>query len=123
MASRFLLITLICSVLLLSGQSTAAVVEYEFAIDVKEVNLTGAPVEALAIDGKIPAPTVTAAVGDTLRATFHNRLDVKTAVHWHGILLPSDQDGVPYLNTQPIGPGKSHTFEFPITHAGTFWYH
>ncbi len=123
MASRFLLITLICSVLLLSGQSTAAVVEYEFAIDVKEVNLTGAPVEALAIDGKIPAPTVTAAVGDTLRATFHNRLDVKTSVHWHGILLPSDQDGVPYLNTQPIGPGKSHTFEFPITHAGTFWYH
>ncbi|MDG1025137.1 MAG: multicopper oxidase domain-containing protein [Gammaproteobacteria bacterium] len=123
MASRFLLVTLLFPVLLFSEHNFAAVVEYEFAIDVKEVNLSGVPVEALAIDGKIPGPTLTAAVGDTLRATFHNRLDVHTSVHWHGILLPGDQDGVPYLNTQPIGPGMSHTFEFAITHAGTFWYH
>jgi CopA family copper-resistance protein len=122
-APRFLLVTLLFPVLLFSEHNFAAVVEYEFAIDVKEVNLTGVPVEALAIDGKIPGPTLTAAVGDTLRATFHNRLDVHTSVHWHGILLPGDQDGVPYLNTQPIGPGMSHTFEFAITHAGTFWYH
>tara|TARA_B110000858_G_scaffold193768_1_gene246934 strand:- start:34063 stop:36141 length:2079 start_codon:yes stop_codon:yes gene_type:complete len=117
-ATRFLFI-----VLFFPALSIAAVVEYEFDISVKEVKLAGEFVEALAIDDQIPAPTVRAAVGDVLRATFHNRLDVATSVHWHGILLPGDQDGVPFLNTQPIMPGSSHTFEFPITHAGTFWYH
>ena len=118
MNTRFLLIALF-----LPALGTAAVVEYEFDIAVKEVNITGVPIEALAIDNQIPAPTVRAAVGDVLRATFHNRLNVITSVHWHGILVPGDQDGVPFLNTQPIEPGASHTFEFPIIHAGTFWYH
>lgn len=118
MASRVLLV-----LLLLPAICIADVVEYEFDIDVIEMNITGQPVAALAVGGQIPAPTIRAAVGDVLRATFHNRLKEATSVHWHGILLPGDQDGVPYLNTQPIGPGASHTFEFPITHAGTFWYH
>jgi len=117
-ATRFLIIALF-----LPALSIADVVEYEFDIDIKEVNLTGTTVQALAIDNQIPAPTLTAVVGDVLRATFHNRLDSATSVHWHGVLLPGDQDGVPFLNTQPIGAGESHTFEFPITHAGTFWYH
>lgn len=118
MASRLLAI-----LLLLPAISCAAVVEYEYDIDFIQLNITGEPIQALAIDNQVPAPAISASVGDVLRATFHNRLDVITSVHWHGILLPGDQDGVPYLNTQPIGPGESHTFEFPITHAGTFWYH
>jgi CopA family copper-resistance protein len=100
-----------------------ATVSYEFDIGTMEVNVTGTAVEALAIDGQIPAPTLRAAVGDTLRITFNNRLAVTTSVHWHGILLPADQDGVPFLNTEPIAAGGSHTFEFPILHSGTFWYH
>lgn len=111
----------IASVIVQSAQSETVV--YEFDINTKTVNLTGQAIEALAINDQIPAPTLVAKVGDTLRATFHNKLDKMTSVHWHGILLPADQDGVSYLNTQPIEPGKSHTFEFPITHAGTFWYH
>lgn len=103
--------------------SLGATVSYEFNIDTVQVNITGSSVEALAIDGQIPAPTIRASIGDTLRVTFNNSLDQTTSVHWHGILLPPDQDGVPHLNTQPIAPGGSHTFEFPILHAGTFWYH
>ncbi|NKB33593.1 MAG: multicopper oxidase domain-containing protein [Pseudomonadales bacterium] len=106
-----------------STYSTAATVEYEFEIDTKQINITGNSVTALAIADQIPAPTLRAEVGDVLRATFHNRLSETTSVHWHGILLPGIQDGVPYLNTQPIPPGGSHTFEFPILHAGTYWYH
>ena len=109
--------------LLLPATSLAATVSYDFDIDTKAVNFTGNTVEALSIDGQIPAPTIRAAVGDTLRVTFRNHLDVTTSVHWHGILLPAGQDGVPYLNTQPIAPGASFTFEFPILHKGTFWYH
>lgn len=98
-------------------------IEYTFDISNTKVEIAGVSVNALTIGGQFPAPTLRASVGDTLRVTYHNQLDEITSVHWHGILLPADQDGVPYLNTQPILPGKSHTFEFPITHAGTFWYH
>lgn len=98
-------------------------VSYEFDIDTRLVNFTGATVQALAIGDQIPAPTLEASVGDVLRTTFHNRLDVYASVHWHGVLLPDDQDGVPFLNTQPIGPGQSFTFEFPIIQSGTYWYH
>jgi CopA family copper-resistance protein len=109
--------------LFLASLVNAETVSYEFEIATHTVNITGESVEALAIDGQIPAPTIRAKVGDTLRVTFHNTLDTATSVHWHGILLPADQDGVSYLNTHPIAAGQSHTFEFPITHAGTFWYH
>lgn len=120
MQSRALLF--FCS-LFLATQLNAETVSYEFEITTHAVNITGKSVDALAIGGQIPAPTIRAKVGDTLRVTFHNTLSTATSVHWHGILLPADQDGVSYLNTRPITAGQSHTFEFPITHAGTFWYH
>ncbi|MDX1491657.1 MAG: multicopper oxidase domain-containing protein [Pseudohongiellaceae bacterium] len=113
----------IISCCLLASVTYGETVSYEFDISTTSVNITGEQVEALAIDGQIPAPTIRAQVGDTLRVTFNNTLDVMSSIHWHGILLPPDQDGVSYLNTQPIEAGSSHTFEFPITHAGTFWYH
>lgn len=109
--------------LLATPFAAAETVSYEFEISTLTLNVTGKNIQALAIDGQVPAPTLRARVGDTLRATFHNTLDEATSVHWHGILLPADQDGVSYLNTTPIAAGTSHTFEFPITHAGTFWYH
>ena len=101
----------------------AATVSYEFDIDARPINVTGATIEALSIGGQIPAPTIEAVAGDTLRVTFHNRLDVTSSVHWHGVLLPSDQDGVPYMNTQPVPAHGSFTFEYPVLQAGTFWYH
>ncbi|MDD9805362.1 MAG: multicopper oxidase domain-containing protein, partial [Gammaproteobacteria bacterium] len=101
----------------------AALVEYAFDIDTITVHFTGKPAQAIAVGGQIPAPTIEAAVGDTLRVTFRNRLDEESSVHWHGILLPNDQDGVPWLTTQPIAPGASFTYQYKVTHAGTYWYH
>jgi FtsP/CotA-like multicopper oxidase with cupredoxin domain len=98
-------------------------VTYEFDISAQRVNKTGVAVEALTIAGQIPAPEIAAEVGDLLVVTFHNQLDVLASVHWHGVILPGIQDGVAYLNTQPIAPHGSHTFEFPVLHKGTFWYH
>jgi len=98
-------------------------VSYTFDIDAVSVNFTGSDVEALTIGGEIPAPLIRANVGDVLRVTFNNKLSTATSVHWHGILLPSDQDGVPFLNTRPISAGESFTFEFPVVQAGTYWYH
>lgn len=105
------------------NDAMAEVVEYVFDIDYVTVNYTGKDVKAMAVGGSIPAPTIEASVGDTLRVTFNNKMDVESSIHWHGILLPNDQDGVPHLNTPPIEAGGSFTYEFPVTHSGTYWYH
>jgi len=101
----------------------AKIVEYHFDIDKITVNITRKSVEGLAIGGQIPAPTISATVGDTLVVTFTNKMNEETSVHWHGILLPNDQDGVPYLTTKPIKGKKTFTYRFKIKQAGTYWYH
>lgn len=113
----------LAGILCLSLPLHAEVKKYEFTIDYILVNKTGEQVKAMGIGGMIPAPLIEARMGDTLEVTFHNRMDVETSVHWHGILLPPEQDGVPWLNTRPIGGGESFTFRFDIKHTGTFWYH
>lgn len=97
----------------------------EYHIEVKEiiVNNTGKSIPALSFNGQIPGPTIEATLGDTLRVHVTNHIDEPTSIHWHGVLLPNDQDGVPFLTTPPILPGTSFTFEYPIIHTGTYWYH
>ncbi len=119
---RIFLIVFLLQPLLAFGAG-AAVVEYELDIEYRTVNKAGRPVQAMVVGGSIPAPTIEAMVGDLLRVTFHNKMDVETSIHWHGVLVPPQQDGVPYLNTLPIAAHSSFTFEFPIRTAGTYWYH
>tara|TARA_A100001015_G_scaffold321338_1_gene451572 strand:+ start:2397 stop:3671 length:1275 start_codon:yes stop_codon:yes gene_type:complete len=101
----------------------AKLVTYEFDINTKPVNITGKDVTALAINNQIPGPTIEATYGDTLQVTFNNKMDTEASVHWHGILLPNNQDGVPYLTTQPIAPHASLTYRYNIAQHGTYWYH
>ena len=92
---------------------------YEFYID--DVNITGKPVPAMVIDGNIPGPTIQANLNDTLKITFNNQMDVETSIHWHGVLLPNDQDGVPYLTTPPISR-RIVNFRIPRC-PFRYWYH
>jgi len=72
----------------------------------------------------ISAPTLRFKQGDTAFIRVHNRLkNEETSIHWHGLLLPNEMDGVPYLTTPPIPAGGHHDFAFPLKHAGTYWYH
>jgi len=98
-------------------------VEYDLYIKDTMVNFTGKHRHAIAINGQIPAPTVTFTEGDTAVIRVHNLMKMETSIHWHGILLPNKEDGVSYLTTAPIKPGTTHTFIFPIIQSGTFWYH
>jgi len=68
-------------------------------------------------------PTLYFTEGDTAAIYVHNILNEETIIHWHGIILPNQYDGVSYLTTQPIAPGKTHLFKFPIVQNGTYWYH
>lgn len=98
-------------------------VEYDLYIADTMANFTGKTRRAIAVNGSIPAPTLSFMQGDTAVIRVHNRMKEETSVHWHGLLLPNEQDGVPYLNTAPIMPGTTHTFTFPLIQSGTYWYH
>jgi CopA family copper-resistance protein len=121
---RFTEITgLIFILLFLHSQAQAATEEYELTIAQQEINITGKPARGMTINGTIPGPTLHFKEGDTARIHVHNKMKVETSIHWHGVLVPPDMDGVPYVSFPPIQPDTTFTYEFPIRQSGTYWYH
>lgn len=98
-------------------------VEYDLFVKDTLVNFTGRKKHAVAINGRIPAPTLNFTEGDTAVIRVHNLMHMETSIHWHGVLLPNKEDGVPYLTTVPIKSHSTYTFTFPIIQSGTLWYH
>ena len=98
-------------------------VEYDLYVADMLVNFTGKVRTAVALNGHLPGPTLRFTEGDTAVVRVHNRLKGATSMHWHGLVLPNKEDGVPYLTTAPILPGSTHTFTFPLIQHGTYWYH
>lgn len=98
-------------------------VRYDLYVQEKMVNFSGKAKKAIAINGSIPAPTLTFTEGDTAEIFVHNQLDVETSVHWHGVFLPNRYDGVPYLTQMPIKPHTTYIYKFPVIQNGTYWYH
>jgi FtsP/CotA-like multicopper oxidase with cupredoxin domain len=125
MKTNILNLILSLFLLILAPQSFAKTVHYDLAIAKQNINVTGKEVEwAMAVNGQIPAPTLEFTEGDDAEITVTNQLDKEeVSLHWHGILLPPEEDGVAYVNTPPIFPGQSRTFKFRIRQSGTFWYH
>ncbi|WP_280504230.1 multicopper oxidase family protein [Nocardia farcinica] len=88
-----------------------------------EVDLGGRIVSTWGYDDNLPGPLIRARAGDLLRVQVDNRLAVPTSVHWHGIALSNDMDGVPGLTQDPIAAGAAFTYEFTAPHPGTYFYH
>ncbi len=99
------------------------VVEYDLVIAEETMSPAGKPVQAMTINGGIPGPVLRFKVGDVARIRVKNAMREETSIHWHGLLVPNAQDGVPYLTTPPIKPGTVFEYEFPLKHSGTYWYH
>nr|WP_121272016.1 multicopper oxidase domain-containing protein [Pedobacter schmidteae] len=78
---------------------------------------------AIAVNGQIPMPTLTFTQGDTALIYVHNKLNEETSLHWHGLFLPNQMDGVPFLTQMPIKPHSTYIYKFPIVQHGTHWYH
>ncbi|MFX8766408.1 multicopper oxidase domain-containing protein, partial [Acinetobacter baumannii] len=78
---------------------------------------------ATAVNGTVPAPTLRFREGDTVTLRVHNRLNEMTSVHWHGMIVPAEMDGVPGISFAGIGPGETFTYRFTVRQSGTFWYH
>ena len=89
------------------------------------INFTGKERFATAINGSVPAPVLRWKEGDTVTLNVTNNLAEDTSIHWHGIILPSSQDGVPNISDgfKGIPPGETFTYRFPVNQNGTYWYH
>lgn len=118
-------LSIIVSVLILTATVQAKTVRYELNVARQDVNITGQTVKfAITVNGGIPAPTLEFTEGDDAEITVRNNLkDEEVSMHWHGLLLPPEEDGVAYVNTPPIFPGQSRTFKFKLRQSGTYWYH
>jgi len=98
-------------------------IRYDLYVKDTTVSYTGKSKMAIAINGQIPAPELHFTEGDTALIYVHNKMHHETSIHWHGLLLPNEQDGVPYLTTAPIKSHSTHIYKFPIRQSGTYWYH
>ena len=97
--------------------------EFDLRIGETEVNLTGAVRTALTINDSLPGPLLRWREGDTITLNVSNSLDEDTSIHWHGILLPANMDGVPGLSFSGIHPGQAYRYQFTVKQSGTYWYH
>ncbi|MGA9422015.1 MAG: copper resistance system multicopper oxidase, partial [Rhodanobacteraceae bacterium] len=104
---------------------TARLSGTDFALEIAEipVNPTGASRTATAINGQVPGPVLRWREGTSVTVRVTNHLRVPTSIHWHGILLPTQMDGVPGLSYPGIAPGETFIYRFPVKQSGTYWYH
>ncbi|KTW14920.1 copper-binding protein [Sphingomonas sanguinis] len=89
----------------------------------QHIMIDGKPYHAIGINGGVPAPLIRLREGQTARITVVNAMDEETSIHWHGLLLPFQMDGVPGISFPGIPAGGRFTYEFPVVQAGTYWYH
>ncbi|WP_085676179.1 MULTISPECIES: copper resistance system multicopper oxidase [unclassified Pseudomonas] len=96
---------------------------FELFIGQTAINITGQPRTALTLNASLPGPLLRWREGDTVTLRVRNRLDQDTSIHWHGILLPANMDGVPGLSFAGIAPGGDYLYRFTLRQSGTYWYH
>lgn len=92
-------------------------------ISYKIVNLAGKPVKKIAVNNQIPGPTLHFKQGDHVTINVYNRLDQGTTIHWHGLLVPWQMDGVEGVTQEPIPPNGVYHYQFTLYQSGTYWYH
>ena len=97
----------------------------DFALDISEapVNFTGRARIATTVNGGVPGPILRWKEGTTVTLRVTNRLSTPSSIHWHGLLLPFEMDGVPGISYRGIAPGETFVYRFPVKQSGTYWYH
>ena len=98
-------------------------VRYDLYVNDTTVNYSGKTKRAIAINGSIPGPALVFTEGDTAEIYVHNLMNTETTIHWHGVFLPNQFDGVPWLTQRPIKAHQTHLYKFPVIQNGTYWYH
>ena len=107
----------------LSGLRPLSGTQFDLSVARSQVMIDGRTGPAITVNGQVPAPLLRWREGDDITLNVHNGLDTDTSIHWHGILLPNEMDGVPGVTFAGIPPGDTFQYRFPVRQAGTYWYH
>jgi CopA family copper-resistance protein len=109
-----------------TGHQTPATLtgdHFDLTIDYLPVNFTGRHRLATAVNGSVPGPTLRWREGEVVTVAVTNRLKTPTSIHWHGMRVPAEMDGVPGLSFAGIAPGERFVYRIPVVQSGTYWYH
>ncbi|WP_198402021.1 copper resistance system multicopper oxidase [Shewanella benthica] len=105
------------------GLTTLSGKVFDLSIDYQTVNFTGTHVRATVVNQSIPGPLLRWKEGESVTLRVKNNLDVSSSIHWHGIILPTNMDGVPGISFEGIAPGETFEYNFTVGQSGTYWYH
>jgi CopA family copper-resistance protein len=97
--------------------------EFDLEIARTPIMVDGRRGSAVTLNGGVPGPVMRFREGETVTIRVRNRLDEPSSIHWHGILLPFEMDGVPGVSFPGIAPGETFTYRYPVRQSGTYWYH
>ena len=108
-----------------TGHTTLSGNVFNLNISEQNVNFTGTPAIATTVNNSLPAPLLRFKEGEMITLNVTNHLKESTSIHWHGLILPSQMDGVPGISTDfnGINPGETFTYKFKAVQSGTYWYH
>ncbi len=107
----------------LSGLKALSGSTFDLNVAASTSTIDGKTGRSILVNGHLPAPLLRWREGDNITLRVTNQLQVDTSIHWHGILLPFEMDGVPGVTYPGIKPGETFTYQFPLIQAGTYWYH
>ena len=96
---------------------------YQLTIDPVGIDIDGTIQSGIGYNGASPGPVLRWKEGETVTVNVTNNLDVPSSIHWHGLILPFEMDGVPGISFHGIEPGATFTYTFPIVQSGTYWFH
>lgn len=120
---KYILYAKLFLTLALTSQAHSEHKVFHFNVEPKAVQYAGETRKAISINGQIPGPTLHVKEGDLVTVYVHNKLDEGTSIHWHGLLIPWEMDGVVGVTQDPIPPGETFKYEYTVKQSGTYWYH
>jgi CopA family copper-resistance protein len=106
-----------------TGLPRETATEFNLSVGRFPVRIDGRAGEAVGVNGTLPAPLIRFREGDEITLNVTNTLDVDTSIHWHGLLVPFQMDGVPGVTFPGIRPGETFTYKYAVPQSGTYWYH
>jgi CopA family copper-resistance protein len=105
------------------GPQSLSGTNFDLTLSDTPMNFSGRLSPTTSVNGSVPAPTLRWREGTTVTLKVHNRLSTSASIHWHGIIVPFNMDGVPGISFPGIAPGETFTYQFPVRQSGTYWYH
>ncbi|ROU00463.1 copper resistance system multicopper oxidase [Marinobacter sp. R17] len=112
-----------CALIVALFPLVATAGEYSLTVDRVTIDTGDFVKQGIGYNGRSPGPVLRFKEGEDVTIQVTNNLDVSTSIHWHGLILPFEQDGVPGISYAGIQPGETFTYRFPIVQSGTYWFH